>query len=85
MCSSDLTQDSQYCCLEVSDKGIGIPASELPHLFEAFHRASNVGAIHGAGLGLAIVKNSVELHGGRIEVRSEPGQGALFQVWLPTQ
>ena len=80
-----ITQVSQYCCLEVSDKGIGIPASELPHLFEAFHRASNVGAIHGTGLGLAIVKNSVELHGGRIEVRSEPGQGARLQVWLPTQ
>ena len=80
-----ITQVSQYCCLEVSDQGIGIPVSELPHLFEAFHRASNVGAIHGTGLGLAIVKNSVELHGGRIEVRSEPGQGALFQVWLPTQ
>ena len=80
-----ITQDSQHCCLEVSDQGIGIPVSELPHLFEAFHRASNVGAIHGTGLGRAIVKNSVELHGGRIEVRSEPGQGALFQVWLPTQ
>ena len=67
----------------MSDQGIGIPQAELPHLFEAFHRASNVGAIHGTGLGLAIVKNSVELHGGRIEVHSEPGQGTRFLVWLP--
>ena len=78
-----IAPDGAFTRLEVSDHGIGIPAAELPHLFEAFHRASNVGAIHGTGLGLAIVKSSVELHGGRIEVRSEPGQGTQFLVWLP--
>lgn len=78
-----IAPDGAFSRLEVSDHGIGIPAAELPHLFEAFHRASNVGAIHGTGLGLAIVKSSVELHGGRIEVRSEPGQGTRFLVWLP--
>ena len=78
-----ITPEGAFNRLEVSDHGIGIPASELPHLFEAFHRASNVGHIHGTGLGLAIVKNSVELHGGRIEVVSEPGQGTRFLVWLP--
>ncbi|MFS2032945.1 ATP-binding protein [Polaromonas sp. CT11-55] len=67
---------------EVSDQGIGIPAEELPHLFEWFHRASNVGEIQGTGLGLAIVKNSVDLHGGRIEVASMVGQGTRFTVTI---
>jgi len=67
---------------EVSDQGIGIPAEELPHLFEWFHRASNVGEIQGTGLGLAIVKNSVDLHGGRIEVDSVVGQGTRFTVTI---
>jgi PAS domain S-box-containing protein len=67
---------------EVSDQGIGIPAEELPHLFEWFHRASNVGEIQGTGLGLAIVKNSVDLHGGRIEVASAVGEGTRFTVTI---
>ncbi|HSV46841.1 MAG TPA: HAMP domain-containing sensor histidine kinase, partial [Ramlibacter sp.] len=68
---------------EVADQGIGIPADEVAHLFESFHRASNVGAIPGTGLGLAIVKNAVQIHGGTIAVDSEVGQGTLFRVDLP--
>ncbi|MBI2768635.1 MAG: PAS domain S-box protein [Burkholderiales bacterium] len=68
---------------EVSDHGIGIPTDEIPHLFESFHRASNVGAIQGTGLGLAIVKNAVEMHGGTIAVASAAGQGTTFTVRLP--
>lgn len=68
---------------EVTDQGVGIPADELPHLFEWFHRASNVGSIQGTGLGLAIVKNSVDLHGGSISVASEVGKGSCFIVRLP--
>ncbi len=67
---------------EVSDHGIGIPASELDHLFDPFHRASNVGAIDGTGLGLAIVKQAVETHGGSITVASSVGQGTRFTVSL---
>lgn len=66
--------------MEVSDQGIGIPVEEIPHLFESFHRASNVGEIQGTGLGLAIVKNSVDLHGGSIHVASAAGQGTCFTV-----
>jgi len=69
--------------LSVSDQGIGIPADEQEHVFSSFHRASNVGDIKGTGLGLAIVKNAVELHGGRISVSSEAGQGSTFTVCLP--
>jgi PAS domain S-box-containing protein len=68
---------------EVSDQGIGIPPDEVPHLFESFHRASNVGAIPGTGLGLAIVKNAVQAHGGAIEVRSRLGEGTTFTVRIP--
>lgn len=68
---------------EVADQGIGIPAEEIPHLFESFHRASNVGAIQGTGLGLAIVKNAVETHRGTIEVESRLGEGTTFTVRLP--
>jgi signal transduction histidine kinase len=67
---------------EVSDHGIGIPLDEQAHLFETFHRASNVGAIPGTGLGLAIAKKAVEAHGGSIEVLSEAGQGSCFRVLL---
>ncbi|MGE0497500.1 MAG: 7TM diverse intracellular signaling domain-containing protein [Ramlibacter sp.] len=68
---------------EVADQGIGIPPDEITHLFESFHRASNVGSIQGTGLGLAIVKTAVDKHGGRIEVDSVPGEGTRFAVWLP--
>lgn len=67
---------------EVSDHGIGIPLAEQAHLFETFHRASNVGAIPGTGLGLAIAKKAVEAHGGSIEVLSAAGQGSCFRVLL---
>lgn len=69
----------------VSDQGIGIPAQDIPNLFDSFHRASNVGDIKGTGLGLAIVKASVELHGGSIEVASTPGQGTCFTVSIPSR
>ena len=67
----------------VADRGIGVPAKDLPRLFESFHRASNVGNIAGTGLGLAIVKRSVELHSGSITVSSVLGEGTVFVVTLP--
>jgi PAS domain S-box-containing protein len=67
----------------VADQGIGIPPEELGHLFESFHRASNVGEIQGTGLGLAIVKNAVDMHGGSISVDSRLGAGTAFTVRLP--
>jgi PAS domain S-box-containing protein len=69
-----------HTVFEVSDQGIGIPAQELPHLFEPFHRASNVGEIQGTGLGLAVVKNAVDLHGGQIRVCHVQPQGSCFTV-----
>ena len=67
----------------ITDCGIGIPEGEIPELFEAFHRASNVGEIPGTGLGLVISKRCAELHGGSIQVKSTPGEGTTFTVRIP--
>ncbi len=81
---STYLQDDRVClCIE--DSGSGIPAEDLPHIFERFYRGHLVSKndIPGTGLGLAIVKEIVDLHLGNIEVDSQPGQGAIFKVWLP--
>lgn len=78
-------QQGQQVVFDVQDHGIGIPAADLPQLFDAFHRAQNVGTIPGTGLGLCIVRKSVELHHGEITVSSEPGLGTHFSVRLPLQ
>jgi signal transduction histidine kinase len=69
----------------VGDTGPGIPADELPRIFERFYRGTNTGDARasGSGLGLAIVRSIVEMHGGRIEVGSELGRGTEFRVRLP--
>ncbi len=74
-----------WLTIDVADSGIGIPQSDMPHLFETFHRASNTGEVRGTGLGLAIVKRAVEAHGGIIKVQSQAGVGSTFSVRLPWQ
>lgn len=71
--------------IAVQDTGIGIAAADLPHLFDDFWQADNSTARRheGTGLGLALTRRLVELHGGRIAVISEPGQGSRFEVTLP--
>lgn len=71
--------------IRVRDHGIGIPEADLKHLFQAFHRASNVGAIAGTGLGLVIAKEAVELHGGTISVESQVGAGTTFILNIPVE
>jgi signal transduction histidine kinase len=73
-----------WALLVVEDHGLGIPAADLPHVFERFHRGANVsGKIRGAGIGLAGVCQIVEQHGGTIVVESQEGHGATFTVRLP--
>jgi signal transduction histidine kinase len=67
----------------VRDGGIGIPESDLCHVWESFFRASNVGEVQGTGLGLAIVKGCTDLHGGTLEIESEPGGGTCVRMSLP--
>jgi len=73
--------------VDVTDLGIGIPAGDLPHIFDRFHRASNVDdrRFAGMGLGLFICKGIVEQHGGRIWVESRVGTGSTFHVVLPLE
>jgi PAS domain S-box-containing protein len=68
----------------VQDEGIGIPRDDLPHIFDRFHRGSNVvRRIAGTGLGLAGARQMVELHGGSIAVQSEEGNGSTFTLSIP--
>jgi K+-sensing histidine kinase KdpD len=71
--------------LEVSDQGIGIPETQLPHLFDRYYRADNAEPYHigGMGIGLFVVREIVALHGGEITVSSRQGHGSTFSVWLP--
>jgi PAS domain S-box-containing protein len=71
--------------LAVRDTGTGIPAAELPRLFERFHRVEGAKgrSFEGSGIGLALVHDLVRLHGGRILVESEVGKGSTFRVRLP--
>ena len=76
--------DGKSALLVVQDEGVGIPQSDLPHVFDRFHRGANVGGrFAGTGLGLASARELVELHGGTISVDSEEGQGSTFVVRLP--
>ena len=68
----------------IRDTGIGIPADELPKIWDRLYRGDKSRSQRGLGLGLRLVKAFVEAHGGRIEVRSEPGAFAEFTVRLPS-
>ncbi len=78
-----LYQDSEIVTLQVTDYGIGIPDADLKHIFEPFHRASNVGTISGTGLGLSITKEAIELHGGTIHIATKLDTGTTVTVILP--
>jgi signal transduction histidine kinase len=80
-----LNTASVRCC--VSDQGTGIPAEELPRLFDRFHRVQQSGAanIQGAGLGLALVDVVARRHGGHVDVTSEQGRGSCFCLVIPYQ
>jgi two-component system phosphate regulon sensor histidine kinase PhoR len=78
-------QPGDQACLQVEDTGMGIEAVDLPHIFDRFYRGQRPqqSDVPGTGLGLAIVKEIVDLHQGRVEVKSAIGLGTMFQVWLP--
>ncbi|QUS62128.1 PAS domain S-box protein [Synechocystis sp. PCC 7338] len=79
----DISRDEDHLLFQVQDEGIGIPPQDREKLFEAFHRASNVGNVPGTGLGLSIVKRYVEFQGGTIQVISVPEKGTTMVIKLP--
>jgi two-component system sensor histidine kinase BaeS len=69
--------------LRVRDTGVGIPAGDLPHIFDRFWRGRGAEQISGSGIGLAIAAELARAHGGELTARSEPGQGAELTLTLP--
>jgi signal transduction histidine kinase len=81
---SQMDGGSQWALITVSDQGMGIPADDLPFIFDQFRRSEDVmGRIAGTGIGLAIVRQVVEQHGGTVKVVSLQGAGSTFTVRLP--
>ena len=77
-------REGDMAVVAVRDLGIGIPPGDLAHVFDQFHRASNVvGRIAGTGIGLAAARHIVEQHGGTISVATREGVGSTFTVCLP--
>jgi len=77
--------DDQSVCFSVRDRGRGIPAEDLPHVFEKFYRVRGEAAdeVKGVGLGLALVKHIVIAHGGSVDCESRVGDGSTFRIRLP--
>lgn len=80
---SDLATAARLGVLGVSDTGQGIPAGELPHVFDRFRTGSSDRRTRGTGLGLALVRAVARAHGGSVTVRSVLGQGSDFEILLP--
>jgi heavy metal sensor kinase len=85
--SVSLRREGQMAVVAITDTGIGIPAEDIPFIFERFYRVdkSRSRAEGGTGLGLAICRHIAEAHGGKIEVESRVGAGSTFSVRLPLQ
>ncbi len=75
-----ITPYKQKISIQFEDKGIGIPAEEIPHIFTPFYRGNNKEYVWGSGIGMTLVKKVVSLHKGTIEVRSRVGEGTVFTV-----
>ncbi len=75
--------DEKNCSVAIKDNGIGIPENELSRIFEPFYRSQNVSKYRGHGIGLSICRRIIDMHRGKIEVKSEVGEGSTFEVILP--
>lgn len=82
-----LVRDGRDAILKITDNGVGIPREDLAHIFERFYRVDKARSRDTAvtGLGLSIVQQIIRLHGGNIDVQSEPGKGTTFTIELPVK
>jgi signal transduction histidine kinase len=85
MISIRLFKEINHICIEVEDRGIGIPEDKLSRIFEEFYRIEQKESISGTGLGLTVVKEIIEAHNGKISVTSEIGKGSKFVILLNQQ
>jgi signal transduction histidine kinase len=74
-----ISENGRFIKLSIQDSGVGIPAEEMGKLFDPFFSTKE----GGIGLGLSIAHRIIDQHHGKIEVKSAPGKGTLFTVWLP--
>src|SRR5699024_5345857 len=81
----DVRQTDQYIIITTTDEGIGIPAQEIPYIFDRLYRVEKSRSrwSGGSGLGMAISKEIVESHGGSIEIQSKPEKGTKVIIKLP--
>ncbi|HWB72715.1 MAG TPA: sensor histidine kinase, partial [Egibacteraceae bacterium] len=80
-----VTERGDQVAVEVSDEGFGVPAEEIPRLFEPFYKSDPSRPGPGNGLGLAIAAEHARMLGGRIAVSSQPGRGSRFTFLLPQE
>ncbi|MGO4494575.1 ATP-binding protein [Paenibacillus sp. 2RAB27] len=88
MAEACLSKDRPAIRIEIADEGQGIPAEDLPFIFERFYKADKArtrGSSGGTGLGLSIVKNIIDSHHGTVTVQSTWGQGSTFTICLPCE
>ena len=79
------SDDGAFVVIQVADTGPGIPAQELPRVWEELYRGQGARGVPGSGLGLALVRAIVERHGGQVTLRSRAGQGTVVTMRLPVQ
>ena len=78
-----MAREGNELSITVADTGVGIAAEELPHIFESFYQGTNSEDNVGTGVGLSLVQQMTEAMGGRVNVKSAPGRGAIFTIVLP--
>ncbi len=82
-----LSKENGFASIEISDTGVGIPAEDIPLIFDRFYRVDKARSrnLGGSGLGLSIAKWIATAHGGDIKVKSVPGEGSTFYILLPVE